>query len=180
MESKDLNTPDFTGSAAGAFGAAAMVQASQRAPKWVRWFLYVCIGVTVLAVGAGMIDKIGNIDSLPACDAKRTRDTMSDLNKANQLNATAYNFIKQVSASDTEITCTANLALKAAARSNTTTASTRRAGASRCRSPNGGGEVLPHHTRRSSGKSCQPKRSATRPQMPFGAFSITTMATAPA
>jgi hypothetical protein len=33
--------------------------------------------------------------------------------------------------------------------------------------------------RRSSGKSCQPKRSATKPQMPLGASSITAMATAP-
>ena len=112
MESKDLSGPDYMGNAAAAFGAATMAQQSRRAPKWVRWFLYVCIGVTVLVTGAGIIDKTANIGSLPTCDAKRTRDTLSDLNKANQLNATAYNFIKQVSASESEVKCTANLALK--------------------------------------------------------------------
>jgi hypothetical protein len=59
-----------------------------------------------------MIDKVANWGSLPKCDAQRTRDTPSDLNKQNQVNASSYNFIKQVSASDSEVTCTANLALR--------------------------------------------------------------------
>jgi hypothetical protein len=113
MDQKDLSRPDFMGNAAGALGAAAMAQSAKRAPKWVRRFLYVCIGVTVLAVGAGMIDKIVNIGSLPKCDAQRTRDTLSNLNKQNQLNASAYNFIRQNSATEDEVTCTAGLALRA-------------------------------------------------------------------
>jgi hypothetical protein len=112
MDSKDLSGPSFTGNAAGALGAATMVQASRRAPKWLRWFLYGCIGVTVLAVGAGVIDKVVNIGSLPKCDAQRTRDTLSNLNKQNKLNASAYNFIRQVDATETEVTCTASLALR--------------------------------------------------------------------
>jgi hypothetical protein len=115
MDQKDLSGPDFMGNAAGAFGAAAMAQSAKRAPKWVRWFLYVCIGVTVLAVGAGMIDKIANLGSLPKCDAKRTRDTLSDLNKQNKLDAKAYTFIRENSASENEITCTAGLALSGGA-----------------------------------------------------------------
>ena len=117
---------------------------SRRGPKWVRWFLYVCIGVTVLVTGAGVIHKTATIESLPTCDAKRTRDTLSDLNKANQLNATAYNFIKQVSASESEVKCTANLALKSGT-VDTTTGSTRRTEESKCRSPSGGGNVFLHH-----------------------------------
>jgi hypothetical protein len=112
MDQKDLSGPDFMGNAAGAIGVAAMAQSSRRAPKWVRWFLYGCMGVTALAVGAGVIDKVANIGSLPKCDAQRTRDTLSNLNKQNKLNASAYNFIRQVGATDSEVTCTANLALR--------------------------------------------------------------------
>jgi hypothetical protein len=43
---------------------------------------------------------------------QRTRDTLSDIHKANQVNATAYNFIKEVSTSETEVRCVANLALR--------------------------------------------------------------------
>jgi hypothetical protein len=74
--------------------------------------MYTFAAITLLAVGAGTIDKIVNVNSLPACDGQRTRDTLSDLNKANKVNASAYNSIKQVSATDTEIRCTANLALR--------------------------------------------------------------------
>jgi hypothetical protein len=66
----------------------------------------------VLATAAGTIDKLMHANALPACDDKRTRDTLSDIHKANQVDATAYNFIKEVSTSESEIRCTANLALR--------------------------------------------------------------------
>ena len=113
MSEKDLNTPDFRSTATSTIATAAMVRSAKGQPKWLRWLVGVFAVITVLAVGAGLIDKIVNVGSLPACDAQRTRDTLSDLNKANQVNASAYNFIKQTSASDTEIRCTANLALRA-------------------------------------------------------------------
>jgi hypothetical protein len=112
MDQKDLSGPDYMGNAAAAFGAATMAQSAKRAPTWVRWFLYVCIAVTALVTGAGIIHKTATIGSLPQCDAQRTRDTLSNLNKQNKLNASAYNFIRQNSASDDEITCTAGLALR--------------------------------------------------------------------
>lgn len=62
----------------------------------------------MLATGAGLISKLG---SIPACDAKTTRDTLSGLNKLNKFSATKYNFIKQVPASDSEAICIANLPL---------------------------------------------------------------------
>ena len=40
-----------------------------------------------------------------------TGDTLSDLNHQNKFKATKYNSIKSVAKSDTEATCTANLAL---------------------------------------------------------------------
>ena len=70
------------------------------------------VGVAALAVGAGAVHKLVNIGTLPACDAQRTRDTLSDLNEANKVNASAYNFIRQVSATDSEVRCVANLALR--------------------------------------------------------------------
>ena len=82
-----------------------------RGPKWLRYFLFVCIAITLLVTGVGLIGKIGSIGSIPACDAQTTRDTLSDLNKQNKFSATKYNFIKKVSASDSETICTANLAL---------------------------------------------------------------------
>jgi hypothetical protein len=115
MDQKDLSGPDYMGNAAAALAAATMAQSTKRAPKWVRWFLYVCIAVTALAAGAGIIHKTATIGSLPKCDGQRTRDTLSDLNKQNKLNATAYNFIRQNSASDDEVACTASLALSGGA-----------------------------------------------------------------
>ncbi len=107
----DLASPNFGSSIAGVAGAAGMAVAARSGPKWLRYFLYVCIAITVLLTGVGLIGKIGGIGSIPACDAQTTRDTLSDLNKQNKFSATKYNFIKKVSASDTETICTANLAL---------------------------------------------------------------------
>jgi hypothetical protein len=112
MESeKDLAAPNFSGAASGVVGSVAMANAARTGPKWLRYFLFVCIAITLLMTGVGLIGKIGGIGSIPACDAQTTRDTLSDLNKQNKFSATKYNFIKKVSASDSETLCTANLAL---------------------------------------------------------------------
>lgn len=113
MPEQNLNSPDFGGNTTSAIGAAAIAQAAKGQRGWLRWLLYAFLAITVLAVGAGVIDKIVNIGALPACDDKRTRDTLSDLNKAAQVNASSYNFIRQTAKSDTEVRCTANLALRA-------------------------------------------------------------------
>jgi hypothetical protein len=113
MPEQNLNAPDFGGNTTSAIGAVAIAATAKGQPKWLRWLLYGFIVIIVLVVGAGAIDKIVNIGTLPACDAQRTRDTLSDLNKAAQVNASSYNFIKQTAKSDTEVRCTANLALRA-------------------------------------------------------------------
>lgn len=110
---QNLNSPDFGSNATSAIGAAAIAQSAKGMTGWKRWMMIAFAVITLLAVGAGVIDKIVNVDTLPACDGKRTRDTLSDLNKANQVNASSYNFIKETAKSGTEIRCTANLALRA-------------------------------------------------------------------
>ncbi len=113
MESeKDLNAPDFRSAGLAAMGVAAMLPATRRGPRWLRRLMWVFIGITALATLAGTVDKITSSGTLPTCDAQRTRDTLSDLNKANKLNASKYNFIKPVSADDSEVKCIANLALR--------------------------------------------------------------------
>lgn len=110
---QNLNSPDFGSNATSAIGAAAIAQSAKGAKGWLRWLMIAFAVITFLAVGAGVIDKLVNINTLPGCNDKRTRDTLSDLNKANQVNASAYNSIKETAKSDTEVRCTANLALRA-------------------------------------------------------------------
>jgi hypothetical protein len=109
---QDLNSPNFGSNATSALGAAAMVRSAKGGPKWLRWLMLTFAAITGLAVLAGVIDKLSSWGTLPKCDGQRTRDTLSDLNKQNKVNASSYNFIKQVGATDAEVTCTANLALR--------------------------------------------------------------------
>lgn len=109
---QDLNSPDFTGNATSAIGAVAVTQAAKGMSGWQRKLMLVFAAIIVLVTALGSIDKLVHWNSLPGCDDQRTRDTLSDLNKANKVNASAYNFIKEVSTSETEIRCTANLALR--------------------------------------------------------------------
>jgi hypothetical protein len=113
MSEQNLNSPDFRSAATAAAGTAAMAGAMKGKPKWLQWFLAACMTIAALAAIAGIIDKVANVNTLPKCDAQRTRDTLSDLNKKNNLNASAYNFIRQKSASEAEVICTASLALRA-------------------------------------------------------------------
>ncbi len=112
---RDLASANFGSAATGLAATAAMAQAAKKGPKWQRYVMYVFIAVTALATLAGIIGKISDIGTVPACDAQRTRDTLSDLNKQNKFDATKYNSIKNVSTSPTEVTCTANLALRGGA-----------------------------------------------------------------
>ena len=91
---------------------AAMAEASKTGPKWQRYAMYVFISIGGLATIAGVIGNLASFVSLPDCDTQQTRDLLSDLNRDNKFNATKYNFIKSVSTSDSEVSCTANLALK--------------------------------------------------------------------
>ena len=105
-----LASPDLQPAMTSLAATAAMGEAAKTMPGWQRK-LKLFIVITLLATAAGIISSLTSIGTIPACDAQQTRDTLSDLNKANKFNASKYNFIKSVSTSDTETTCTANLAL---------------------------------------------------------------------
>jgi hypothetical protein len=110
-DEKDLASPNFSGAASGLAGAARMGLAARSGPKWMRYLMFFFIAVIAIVTLAGTIDKVTSIGSIPACDAQTTRDTLSDLNHQNKFKATKYNSIKSVTKSDSEATCTANLAL---------------------------------------------------------------------
>ena len=112
-DEKDLASPRIGTMVTGAASTVVLGAAAARAkPGWQRNFLIACAVITGLATFAGIVGNMSSIGTIPACDAQTTRDTLSDLNSANKFNATKYNFIKNVSTSDTEVLCTANLALK--------------------------------------------------------------------
>ena len=110
-DEKDLASPNYYSTVSGVAGTTMMVAAARKGPRWLRYLLYTFAAITALATIVGLVGKVGGIGSIPACDAKTTRDTLSDLNKQHKFNASKYNSIKSVAASDTEATCTANLAL---------------------------------------------------------------------
>lgn len=109
---QDMNSTDIRNTANIAAASVAMSRSAKSGPKWLRRIILLFAVITVLATGAGLIDRLAGFGGLPKCDAKRTRDTLSSLNKSNQVNAASYNFIKTVKASADEVTCTANLALR--------------------------------------------------------------------
>jgi hypothetical protein len=85
---QNLNSPDFTGNATSAIGAVAVTQAASGMSGWQRKLMYAFAVIIVLATGAGTIDKLMHANSLPARDGQRTRDTPSDIHKANKVDAT--------------------------------------------------------------------------------------------
>ncbi len=90
----------------------AMANAASKMTGWQRKLMNVFIGIITVVSLIGLVTTIASWGSIPDCDAQQTRDTLSDLNKANKFDATKYNFIKQVATSDSETKCVANLALK--------------------------------------------------------------------
>ncbi len=110
---KDLASANIGRAIGGVAATGTLAAAAVRAkPGWQRNLMIAFAAIAGLATLIGLAGQIANFGSLPACDAQQTRDTLSDLNSANKFNATKYNFIRNVATSDTEVTCTANLALK--------------------------------------------------------------------
>jgi hypothetical protein len=113
MESeKNLSAPDFASPANFANATATMNASVQGGPRWLR---RVTLAFTLIIAAAsllGLIGKISEFGSLPRCDAQRTKDTLSDLNKQNKINASHYNAITTVNAGKDEVLCKASLALR--------------------------------------------------------------------
>jgi hypothetical protein len=86
---------------------------AKRPAPWVRWLsraVMVASGIFAVLMIIGTIMDFGKV---PKCDAKTIKDSLSDFNKRNQFNASAYNFIRETGRTETEATCKANLALRA-------------------------------------------------------------------
>ncbi|HYF55542.1 MAG TPA: hypothetical protein VEA41_14900 [Salinarimonas sp.] len=92
--------------------------AAARPPASRFWRIanMVVLGALIIV---GLLIAIGTIvtrNDLPACDSRAMRDTLSDVNKKNQANATHYNGFETLSSSPDEIRCRADLALRGGGR----------------------------------------------------------------
>ena len=113
MESeKSLNSPDLAGTMNIANATAAMNASAQGGSRWLRWVTLAFTLVIAAASLLGLIGKIADFGKLPRCDAQATKDTLSDLNKQNKVNASHYNAITTLSTDKDEVLCKASLALR--------------------------------------------------------------------
>ena len=77
---RDLASPDFGSTAAIGMAAVAMSQSAKGGPRWLKRFVLVC---TVIVAAMGLLKVVTSFSAMgkiPACDAKTTKDTLSDLN----------------------------------------------------------------------------------------------------
>jgi hypothetical protein len=109
---RELASTDFGTTAATGLAAVAMNRQAKGGPRWLKWFVLACTVIIAAMALLKVATSISAIGTIPACDAKTTRDTLSDLNKAQQFNGSHYNSLKLRSASDAEALCTASLALR--------------------------------------------------------------------
>jgi len=113
MESeRNLNSPDFASTTNIANATSAMNASAQGGPRWLRWFTIAATLVIAAVSLLGLIGKVSDFGNLPRCDAQRTKDTLSDLNKKNQVNASHYNAITTLGTDKDEVLCKASLALR--------------------------------------------------------------------
>src|SRR5919112_671832 len=91
---------------------AAMMNSARGQPRWVRILVGIFAGIVAVVGALKLVETMSNFGSLPKYDAQSTKNTLSDLNKSNNLNASSYNFIKATSSSAEEVRCTAGLALR--------------------------------------------------------------------
>jgi hypothetical protein len=85
--------------------------AAARPSRWqrtIRVASYVIAGLSVLLT---LIIWWGNSNTLPQCDSKRAKDTLSSVFKAQKLSPTRYDEIKTLAKSDDEVRCSASLPL---------------------------------------------------------------------
>src|SRR5215203_5215312 len=109
---RDLASPDFGSTAAIGMAAVAMNQSAKGGPRWLKRFVLVCTVIVAAMALLKVVTSLSAIGKIPACDAKTTKDTLSDLNKQQKFNASHYNSLKARSSTDAEALCTASLALR--------------------------------------------------------------------
>jgi hypothetical protein len=87
----------------------------QRYPRTYRamwWFqrILAVVGIVLFAMIA--LGRYLERNELPACDSQRARDTLSDIFKQQNVDATAYDQRRTVSSSDNEVVCVARLTVR--------------------------------------------------------------------
>jgi len=80
--------------------------------KWAKFRKIVIVGVFGFAALLWIATQFFNAATLPGCDTKRARDTLSDVFQANKVSTTRYNEIKTLSETKDEVRCNASLALR--------------------------------------------------------------------
>ena len=80
--------------------------------KWAKFRKIVIVGVFGFAALLWIATQFFNAATLPGCDSKRARDTLSDVFQANKVNTTRYNEIKTLAETKDEVRCNASLALR--------------------------------------------------------------------
>ena len=109
---RDLASPDFGSTAATGMAAVAMNQSAKGGPRWLKRFVLVCTVIVAAMALLKVVTSLSAMGKIPACDAKTTKDTLSELNKQQKFNASHYNSLTARSSTDTEALCTASLALR--------------------------------------------------------------------
>jgi hypothetical protein len=89
--------------------AVATRPAAKPTPKWQKWMTIVA---GVLLAGSGVL-KVGahfyEAHTLPSCDSRRARDTLSDAFKEKQFSPTSYREVKTLSKTSDLVDCEATL-----------------------------------------------------------------------
>lgn len=77
------------------------------------WVSRIVPAVLAVIFGLIFIAKIATWNDLPECDSRKAKDTLSDIFKRNNVNASQYNEIKKTATKHDELSCSASLALQA-------------------------------------------------------------------
>ncbi len=81
------------------------------ARKWSKFQRVVIVGAFGFAALLWIATQFFNAATLPGCDSKRARDTLSDVFQANKISTSRYNEIKTLAENKDEVRCNASLAL---------------------------------------------------------------------
>jgi uncharacterized protein YcfL len=91
--------------------AEAMTPVAARPSRVQRITRIAGIVIAVLGVLLSAIIWLANRNTLPGCDSRRAKDTLSNVFKSNKLKPTRYDEIKTLAKSEDEVRCSATLPL---------------------------------------------------------------------
>jgi hypothetical protein len=89
-----------------------MAEATPTAPSRLQRYTRTAgIVIAVLGILLSALIWWANRNTLPGCDSKRAKDTLSNVFKSNDLKPARYDEIKTLAKSDDEVRCSASLPL---------------------------------------------------------------------